>query len=118
MDEQEQAIAVRRRRSRAEVEQLAAEYEASGLSRTEFCRKHGVSLGTLNRYLKRRRQQTQGEAAGVNLLAVELCRARPAVGKPEDSGLAVALAGGWRIEVARGFDAGTLVQLLGVLERF
>ncbi len=54
MDEQEQAIPVRRRRSRAEAEQLAAEYEASGLSRTEFCRKHAVSLSTLNRHWKRR----------------------------------------------------------------
>jgi hypothetical protein len=31
-------------------------------------------------------------------------------------GLAVALTGGRRIEVGRGFDAPTLVQLLGVLE--
>ena len=33
------------------------------------------------------------------------------------SGLTVALAGGRRIEVGRGFDARTLVQLVGVLER-
>jgi len=33
------------------------------------------------------------------------------------SGLAVVSASGWRIEVGRGFDAGTLAQLLRVLER-
>ena len=32
-------------------------------------------------------------------------------------GLAVALTGGRRIEVGRGFDAHTLARLLGVLER-
>ena len=32
---------------------MAGEYEASGLSRTEFCRKHGLSLATLARYRKR-----------------------------------------------------------------
>jgi hypothetical protein len=34
-----------------------------------------------------------------------------------DSGLAVALGGGRRIEVARRFDARTLAQLVSVLER-
>jgi hypothetical protein len=31
----------------AGVERLMAGYEASGLSRVEFCRKHGISLSTL-----------------------------------------------------------------------
>ena len=115
MDEQQQVV--RRRRSRAQVEQLVAQYEASGLRRTEFCRKHEISLSTLNRYLARRRE-AQAEAACVNLMAVELSGARPADRKAQDSGLAVALAAGRRIEVARGFDAQTLVQLLGLLERF
>jgi transposase-like protein len=39
----------RRRRSRAEVERLVAEYEASGLSREEFCQRHGLALATLAR---------------------------------------------------------------------
>ncbi|MEX2263881.1 MAG: hypothetical protein WD696_18145 [Bryobacteraceae bacterium] len=109
-------MTVRRRRSRAEVEQLVAEYEASGLSRAEFCRKHGLSLTTLNRYRKRR--PAQGEATGVNgWVAVELRGARTATGSDEGSGLALALPGGRRIEVGRGFDGETLVQLLGLLER-
>ena len=33
------------------------------------------------------------------------------------SALAVVLRGGWRVEVGRGFDAGTLQQLVHVLER-
>lgn len=115
VDKQEKSIQVRRRRSQAEIAELVAAYEASGLSRSEFCRTHGLSLSTLNRYCGRRRQ---AEAAGVNLLAVELCAQRPAASYAADSGLAVIVAGGRRIEAARGFDAATLIQLLGVLERF
>jgi hypothetical protein len=47
VEEQAQGVEVRRRRSRAEAEQLVAEYEASGLSQVEFCRKQGLSLTTL-----------------------------------------------------------------------
>jgi hypothetical protein len=42
---------------------------------------------------------------------------RPALGSPAGSGLAVALPSGRRIEIGRGFDAHTLAQLMGVLER-
>ena len=63
MDEQAQVVDVQRRRSRAEAEQLVAEYEASGLSRVEFCRKQGLSLATLARYRKR---QAQGSPASGN----------------------------------------------------
>jgi hypothetical protein len=117
MDEQTQVVDVRRpRRSRAEAEQLVSEFEASGLSRVEFCRKQGLSLATLGRYRKRR---AQGEVIPANRwVAVEVSGSRPALAGGGSSGLAVAWPGGRRIEVGRGFDAHTLVQLLGVLERF
>ena len=102
----------RRRRSGAEAEQLVAEYAASGISREEFCRKHGLALSTLARY-QRRRKQVQEEGAGPSRwLAVELSGAHPAGA----SGLAVVLTGGRRIEVGRGFDAQTLQQLVSLLE--
>jgi hypothetical protein len=93
---------------------VAGEYEGSGLSRVEFCRKHGLSLATLARYRKR---QAQGKAAGNRWVAVELSGTGPPLESRGNSGLAVALPGGLRIEVGRGFDPRTLVQLLGVLER-
>ena len=115
MDEEAPVIEVRRRRSRAEAEQLVAEYEASGLSRVEFCRRQGLSLATLARYRKR---QTQGKAvSGHRWLAVEVAAANPTPESRVNSGLAVALPGGSRIEVRCGFDCHTLVQLLSVLER-
>lgn len=106
----------RRRRSRAEAAQLVAEYEASGLGREEFCCQHGLSLATLARYRKRQ-QQAEGEgAAPGRWLAVEVSRAGPVAGNGAGSGLAVVLACGRRIEIGRGFDAPTLVQLLALLE--
>ena len=115
MDEQTPVVEVRRRRSRAEAGQLVGEYEASGLSRVEFCQKQGLSLATLARYRKR---QTQGSpAAGNRWVEVKECAGRPMLKDGASSGLAVALPSGRRIEIGRGFDAHTLAQLLGVLER-
>jgi len=115
VDEPTQAVKPRRRRSRAEVAQLAAEYETSGLSRTDFCRQRGLSLSTLARY--RRGQAQASTVPAVHWLEVEASRRSPAPDREAASGLAVALPSGRRIEVARGFDARTLAQLLGVLER-
>lgn len=106
-----------RRRSRAQAEQLVAEYEASGLSRVEFCQRHGLALATLARY-RRGLRQAQGEATGATRwVGVEVSGSRPAAGSGAASGLAVALASGRRIEIGRGFDAETLERLLGLLER-
>ena len=117
MDEQTQEVKIRRRRSRAEVEQLVAEYEASGLNRTAFCQQKGLSLSTLVRY-RRRQQQTTGESANGNRwLAVEISGATAVAGGENASGLAVSLPGGWRIEIGRGFDPDTLKRLLVVVER-
>ena len=91
---------------------MVAEFEAGGMSREDFCRKHGLALSTLARY-QRRREQGQDENAGPNRwVAVELAGAHPAGA----SGLAVVLASGRRIEVGRGFDAKTLEQLVSLLE--
>src|SRR5574337_989303 len=93
-----------RRRSRSEVEQLVTEYAASGLGRTEFCRKHGLSWSTLNRYCKR--GQARAEVTGVGpWVAVEVAGTGISSGAGRTSGLTVILSGGRRIEIARDFDA-------------
>jgi hypothetical protein len=103
----------RKRRNRAEADRLAAEYEASGLSQTAFCELRDLPLKTLGRYLTRYRKQT---AAGIapgkqqRFVAVEV--AAPC-GLSE---LTVLLPCGRRIEVKRGFDGGTLRQLVSALE--
>ena len=54
---------------------------------------------------------------GNRWIAVEVSSAAAAPTAASGSGLVVALPGGRRIEVGRGFDTDTLVRLLSVLER-
>jgi hypothetical protein len=103
-----------RHRSRAEADQLAVEYEASGLSQIEFCQQRDLPLKTLGRYLTRyRKQQAQSSEPHKpqRFVAVEV--AGPRCGGGE---LTVLLPGGLRVEVKPGFDASTLQQLIAVLE--
>ena len=103
----------RRHRSQAEADQLAVEYESSGLTRVEFCRQKDLPLKTLARYLTRYRRHTAGgnqPQQSRRLVAVEVADPR------SGSELTVVLQGGLRIEVKRGFDARTLRQLVLALE--
>jgi transposase-like protein len=103
---------VQRRRTRSEIAQIVAQFANSGLNRTEFCRGHGMTLGTLNRYLQRSREGAAGHSGDGAFIAVELAGPKLAM----DSGLTVVLSRGRRIAVAAGFDASTLQRLLLVLE--
>jgi hypothetical protein len=71
-------------------------------------------LKTLGRYLTRyRKQKAQGNEPHKpeRFVAVEVARARGG-----GSELTVLLSAGLRVEVKPGFDAGTLRQLIAVLE--
>ena len=121
---------VQHRRSRTEAEQLVEAFESSGLGRREFCLKHGVALGTLDFWRKRRRQERDkvaskrarmrnedvraGVASGSKLGAVELAGLQE---NAAGGGLVVVVSRGRRIEVSRWFDAATLERLLAVLEQ-
>ncbi len=112
MTEAQAARPRQRHRSRAEANQLAAEFEASGLTRQEFCDRKNVPMKTLARYVARHRRE-QGDAGGAQRwVAVEVAEA----GGPGTE-LVLILAGGRRIEVKRGFDSGTLRELVTALER-
>jgi hypothetical protein len=91
---------------------LAAEYEASGLTREAFCRERDLPLKTLCRYVTQYRRQKAGALQSPRFVQVEL--AAPA---RVTAAITVLLPGGRRIEVNRGFDACTLRQLLTVLEQ-
>jgi hypothetical protein len=108
---------VRRRRNRCEVEALVAEFETSGLKRAAFCQQRGLAVGTLDKY--RRRVQSRPQTGTGPLLAVEVISSpsRGANGEAgRDAVLVVESLSGRRIEVGRGFDAGTLERLLTVLD--
>ncbi len=111
----------RRRRSRAEVAGLVAAFEQSGLSRGEYCRKHGLSVSSLKRYCNRgvddRRDRSGASAprsAAVSLVAVEVVdrQAAPAMAPAP---LYVELHGRLRIGIGAGFDVATLRRLVAAL---
>jgi hypothetical protein len=108
-----------KRRTRAEVQQLVAEFVSSGMRRSEFCRTRRLSFGTLNRHLKKRRWQKKSRASSSTsrLVSVEVA----ARGSPKQQelscGLAVVLPGGRRIEVHPDFDTNTFERLVNALER-
>jgi hypothetical protein len=130
MREQHTLERVQHRRSRTEAERLVEAFESSGLGRREFCLKHGVALGTLDFWRKRRRQERDkvaskrprmrnedvgaGVANGSKLVAVELAGLQE---NAAGGGLVVVVSRGRRIEVSRWFDAETLERLLAVLEQ-
>jgi hypothetical protein len=110
----EERITVRRRRTRAEIRQLVAEFVDSGMRRSEFCRSRGLGLSTLGRHLRKKKRKS---SPADGLVAVELAiRKSPAEHEPS-CGLAVVLVSGRRIEVRRDFDPHTLERLVSVLER-
>ena len=115
----EEQITVRRRRTGAEVRQLVVEFVNSGIRRSEFCRRRGLSLSTLDRHLRKgrwKRKRKSSPAAG-QLVAVELAIRKSPTEQEASCGLAVVLAGGRRVEVRRDFDTHTLERLVSVLER-
>jgi transposase-like protein len=113
----EEQVPVRRpRRSSSAIQQLVEEFVESGLGASEFCRRHGVVLSSLNRYLRKRREAGSADVGGA-LVAVELTGVSPTHGQDTSSVLAVVVSSGRRIEVGAGFDAPTLARLVTVLER-
>ncbi len=114
---EEQVSVARQRRTAAEAAQLVAEYEASPLSKRDFCRERGVAISTLEAYRSGRRLGLAARPKAARWMEVEVRAAQSGAVEKEGSGLTVVLAQGRRIEVNRGFDAATLAQLLSLLER-
>src|SRR6266705_3070664 len=90
-----------KRRTRAEVQQLVAEFVTSGMQRSEFCQSRGLSFSTLDRHLKKRRwkRRRRPVSSAGQLVPVELAPKRSPKPHEPSCGLAVVLPGGRRIEV-------------------
>ena len=112
---EEQVVAQKLRRTAAEIEQIVSEYKSSGLNRSQFCRHRGLTLGVLNRYLKRMRTVSSGGASD-GLVAVEWGSKKPSAERASSCSLSVVLRSGREIRVNTGFDAATLQRLVEVLE--
>jgi hypothetical protein len=116
---EKQKMSARRRRTRAEVQQLVAEFVSSGMRRSEFCQSRGLSFSTLDRHLKKRRwkRRRRPSSSASRLLPVELAAGKSPTQHEPSCGLAVVLQGGRRIEVHPDFDENTLERLVIALER-
>ena len=112
----EQGVAGKRRRTAAEIEQIVREFENSGLNRSQFCRQQGLTLGVLNRCLRRLQAGGCGAGSGDGLMAVELAGTTRDAEPAGSFRLAVVLGRGRTIAVSAGFDAATLQHLVHVLE--
>ena len=108
-----------KRRTRAEVQQLVAEFVSSGMRRSEFCQSRGLSFSTLDRHLKKRRwkRRRRPVSSASQLVPVELAAKKSLTQHEPSCGLAVVLPGGRRIEVHPDFDRTTFERLLGIMER-
>ena len=116
----ENKLSAPKRRTRAEVQKLVAEFVNSGMRRSEFCRSRGLSFGTLNRHLKKQRwkkRRSRAASSAGRLVPVELAARKSPMQHEPSCGLAVVLPGGRRIEVNPDFDTNTFERLVSALER-
>ena len=113
MTEKVCATGIRRYRSRSEAEQLVRSFETSGLTRRQFCARNQVAPNTFNRYMARYGGHSAETRESQQLIAVEIA---DAAGFRAE--VAVVLSRGRRVQVARGFDARTLQQVVAALEAY
>src|SRR6266853_2883858 len=108
----EKKLLAPKRRTRAEVQQIVAEFVSSCMRRSEFCQSRGLSFSTLDRHLKKRRKRTRRPTSSAGrLVPVELAAKKSPTQHEPSCGLAVVLPGGRRIEVHPDFDANTFERL-------
>jgi transposase-like protein len=104
-----------RRYSESERRQIVRDFERSGLSAVEFCRRRGVSTVTLGQWRKRFAGGARAaERAGASWLPVVITGGE-GVPSPAKRCAYVMSVGDWRLEVPAGFDPGEVRQLWQVL---
>jgi hypothetical protein len=91
----ESKLSAPKRRTRAEVQKLVAEFVSSGMRRSEFCRSRGLSFGTLNRHLQKERwkRKSRAASAAARLVPVELAAKKLPRQHEPGCGLAVVMPG-------------------------
>lgn len=92
-------------------EQHVENWQRSGLSQTGYCRNHGLSQKSFIYWKKKLL------SANAPISLVELPHPSLIPVYPVSTPLRLLIGGRYRIDIERGFDAETLHQVLGVLER-
>ena len=113
MSEEQVSRGRRRRRTPAEIQEIVSAFKNGDLTQVEFCRRQGLVLSTLGRYLRRERASSKASQRG--LVAVELA-AKQWGAEDAGCGLSVMVGSKRRIVVESDFDAATLQRLVQVLE--
>jgi hypothetical protein len=80
--------------AREAIKRLVREFETSGLRRSEFCHKHNLALGTLQRGLRGRRMEVDGQSEGKRLVEVKIAGVQRNGSGPGICALEVVLAEG------------------------
>lgn len=98
------------RRSKAEWQELFADFEASGLAMQNFCDSHEIKLATFQKYFRQwEKSQNTSETKWV---AIEQAQEH----EPKMTQQAIEIAiGACIISVPTGFDADSLVRICNVL---
>jgi hypothetical protein len=95
------------KRNAEEMERLVEGYQASGLTRTEYCRREGVPVTTLDYYRQRQTRREKGRLVKV------VAQSDPAEPK---SVFTVVLANGRRIESGWRYGEAELARLIRICE--
>ena len=121
----------KRRLQAADWAALIDEWRQSGLSLPVFCRRHGLSRGTMQNWvykpaLQRAVEEARREAradrpplaapAAPAFLPVRIAEATASDEAPDRAGVEIVLGAGRRIVLAAGFDTETLRRVVAVLE--
>src|SRR5437899_8311216 len=104
-----------KRRTRAEVQELVAEFVSSGMRRSEFCQSRGLSYSTLDRHLKKRRwkRRRRPTSSAGRLVPVDLAAKKSPTQQEPSCGLAVVLPGGRLVRLCPEMQIRSGVNQLG-----
>ena len=114
----------RRRRTEVEAQVILARYWKSGLTQRVFARKAGMSVSTLQYWLRRTRSWIEEKprktgrsaaASAISLLEVELA-GPPPLGARSGGGYEIEMSPGVRLRVPGGFGDGEVRRLLALLK--
>jgi len=93
----------KRKRLAEDIRRIVDEFEASGLTRREFCWRHHIPVTTLDYWRRARRRRPR-------LVRVEVAGSEPA------PGFTLSLANGRRIETGWSFAEAELLRLIRIAE--
>jgi len=109
-----------KQRSWPEIQEVLAEYNASGETQRDFAREHGIGVSTLSLWLRRARENGGGGAGrwcGAKMVEVSVSRgAEPGRHQPGGD-FEIEFAGGERLRMRRGFLAEEFRVIVAVLRR-